>query len=48
MYCKLEGYAACPPAFHQKGSPRKIDVEMGYNGGLAIYRPESIIVAKVA
>jgi hypothetical protein len=33
---------------HQEGSPRKIDVEMGYNGGLAIYQPESIIVAKVA
>jgi hypothetical protein len=33
---------------HQEGSPRKIDVEMGYNGGLASYQPESIIVAMVA
>jgi hypothetical protein len=33
---------------HQEGSPRKIDVGMGYNGDLAIYQPKSIIVAKVA
>lgn len=32
---------------HQMGQPRKIEVHMGYNGGLAVYQPESVIIAKV-
>ena len=32
----------------QFGQPRSIEVQMGYNGGLAVYQSEAIIVMKVA
>lgn len=32
----------------QEGQPRELAVDAGYNGGLAIYMPECIVVAKVA